>query len=163
MTYGVATQETRKVLCLAKSHANDAYAMGTFHPKHRTPFAHFKKLRRNNRVLEKFYDAKYVDARGGKARKGAELSCGRTNRSESRHSEKNLRIYRERKASKGRRVIRRKHYALRPGDTVVTDSGKYRVNGVQHYGMYVELSDGSSISVKKLKKTIHAGSYACIE
>ena len=163
MTYGVATQESRKILCLAKSHANDAYAMGTFHPKHRTPFVHSKKLRRNRRILEKFYDAKYVDARDNKTRKGAELSCGRTNKSESRHSGKNLRIYRKQKVSKGRRVIRKSHYALRPGDTVTTESGKHRVKGVQHYGIYVALGDGSSISIKKLKKAIHAGGYVCIE
>ena len=133
MTYGVATQEARKVLCLAKSHANDAYAMGMLHPKHRTPFTHFRKLRRNSRVLEKFYDAKYVDTRDGETRKGAELSCGRTNRSESRHLENNLRIYRGQKISKGRRAIRKQHYAVRPGDAVVTESGKHRVKGMQHY------------------------------
>lgn len=66
MTYGAATQEAGKVLCLDKSHANDAYAMGRLHPKHRTPFMHFRKLRRNNRILEKFYDAKYTDARDEK-------------------------------------------------------------------------------------------------
>ena len=159
MTYGAATQEARKVLCLDKSHANDAYAMGRFHPKHRTPFMHFRKLRRNSRILEKFYDAKYTDARDGKKKKGAELSCGRTNRSESRHSEKNLRIYREQKVSNGRRVIRRRHYAIRPGDIVVVDSRKHRAKGVQHNGMYVALDTGKSVSVKKVEKIIHAGGY----
>ena len=159
MTYGAATQEARKVLCLDKSHANDTYAMGRFHPKHRTPFMHFRKLRRNSRILEKFYDAKYTDARDGKKKKGAELSCGRTNRSESRHSEKNLRIYREQKVSNGRRVIRRRHYAIRPGDIVVVDSRKHRAKGVQHNGMYVALDTGKSVSVKKVEKIIHAGGY----
>ena len=159
MTYGAATHEARKVLCLSKSYANDAYAMGRLHPKHRTPFMHFRKLRRNSRILEKFYDAKYTDARDGKKKKGAELSCERTNRSESRHSEKNLRIYRVQKVSKGRRVIRRKHYAIRPGDIVVVDSRKHRAKGVQHNGMYVALDTGKSVSVKKVEKIIHAGGY----
>ena len=159
MTYGAATQESRRVLCLDKSHANDAYAMGRFHPKHRTPFMHFRKLRRNNRILEKFYDAKYVDARDGKKKKGAELSCGRTNRSESRHSEKNLRIYREQKVSKGRRVIRRRHYAIRPGDIVVADSRKHRAKGVHNQGARIALNTGKSISVRKAEKIIHAGGY----
>ena len=159
MTYGVATQEARKILCLAKSHANDAYAMGGFHPKHRTHFAHFKKLRRNSRVLEKFYDAKYVDVRDGKTRKGAELSCGRTNRSESRHSKKNLRIYREQKVSKGRRVIRKSHYALRPGDTVVVDGEKHAVKGVHCNGARILLDSGKSVPIKKLEKIIHTGGY----
>ena len=162
MTYGAATQEARKVLCLDKSHANDAYAMGRFHPKHRTPFMHFRKLRRNSRILEKFYDAKYTDARDGKKKKGAELSCGRTNRSESRHSEKNLRIYREQKVSNGRRVIRRRHYAIRPGDIVVVDSRKHRAKGVQHNGMYVALDTGKSVSVKKVEKNYSCRRiYAC--
>jgi hypothetical protein len=37
--------------------------MGEFHPKHRHQEEHFKKRRRNNRVLSKFYDAKYLDVR----------------------------------------------------------------------------------------------------
>jgi hypothetical protein len=150
-------EEAGKVLCLDKSHANDAYAMGRLHPKHRTPFMQFRKLRCNNRFLEKFYDAKYTDARDGKKKKGSELSCGRTNRSESRHSKKNLRIYRE-KVSKGRRVIRRRHYAIRPGDIVVV-SKKHRAKGVRHNGMYVALDTGKSVSVRKVEKVIHAGGY----
>ena len=159
MTYGVATQESRKILCLAKSHVNDAYAMGTFHPKHRTPFAHFKKLRRNIRILEKFYDVKYVDARDGKTRKGAELSCGRTNRRESRHSEKNLRIYRGQKISKGRRTIRKCHYAVRPGDNVVIDGEKRKAKGIHNKGTRVLLDSGKSVPIKKLEKIIHSGGY----
>ena len=159
MTYGAATQEARKVLCLSKSHANDAYAMGEFHSKHRTPFMRFQKLRRNNRILEKFYDAKYVDARDGKTKKGVELSCGRTNRSEPRHSAKNLRIFRERKVSKGRRVIRRNHYALRSGDTVVIGGEKHRAKGVHNKGAYVVTDAKKSVPVKKVEKIIHAGGY----
>ena len=163
MTYGAATQEARKVLCLDKSHANDAYAMGTFHPKHRTPFMHFQKMRRNNRILERFYDAKYVDARDGETRKGAELSCGRTCRSELRHSEKNLRIYRDRKVSKGRRVIRRSHYALRPGDTVVINGEKHKAKGVHCGGAYVLLYSGKSVPIKKIEKIIHTGGYMSVK
>ena len=159
MTYGAATQEARRVLHLEKSHANDAYAMGEFHPRRRTPFMHFQKLRRNNRILEKFFDAKYVDARDGKTKKGAELSCGRTDRSESRHSEKNLRVFRERKVSKGRRVIRRSHYTLRPGDTVVIGGEKHRAKGVHNKGTYVVTDAKKSVPVKKVEKIIHAGGY----
>ena len=159
MTYGAATHEARRALCLDKSHANDAYAMGRFHPKHRTPFMHFRKLRRNSHILEKFYDAKYTNARDGKKKKGAELSCGRTNRSESKHSEKSLRIYREQKVSKGRRVIRRKHYVIRPGDIVVVDSKKHKAKGVHNQGASIALDTGKSVSVKKVEKIIHAGGY----
>jgi hypothetical protein len=63
---------------LAKTHANDAYAMGEFHPKHRHQEEHFKKRRRNNRVLSKFYDAKYLDVRDHTIKKGDQLGCNRT-------------------------------------------------------------------------------------
>jgi hypothetical protein len=49
-TYGSYTKAHRRELGqLAKTHANDAYAMGEFHPKHRHQEEHFKKRRRNNR------------------------------------------------------------------------------------------------------------------
>ncbi|MED7654807.1 UNVERIFIED_CONTAM: HNH endonuclease, partial [Lacticaseibacillus paracasei] len=41
-----------------------------------------QKLRNNNRVLQKFYDAKYIDSRDGKQKAGKELSSGRTRRSQ---------------------------------------------------------------------------------
>lgn len=57
MAYGAGTKAARKELGVSKSHANDAYCIGDFHPKRRTDTEYFKKRRRNNRVLEKFYDA----------------------------------------------------------------------------------------------------------
>lgn len=53
ITYGAMTKEKRIALQLEKSHNNDAYAMGDFHPVHRCGFRHYQKRRRNNRVLEK--------------------------------------------------------------------------------------------------------------
>ena len=52
-TYGAATKLARKDLKLEKSHVNDAYAMGTMHPSARAEVQHYKKLRRNNRILSK--------------------------------------------------------------------------------------------------------------
>lgn len=80
-TYGYITKQKRIERNISKSHTNDAYAMGDLHPKHKTPFAHVAKKRRNNRVLEKFYDAAYIDIRDGRRKKAAELGCGRTDRS----------------------------------------------------------------------------------
>ena len=137
--------------------------MGRFHPAHRTPFARYRKLRRNSRVLEKFYDAKYVDIRDGKQRTGSELSSGRTNRSELRVSERSLQMYRGQKTRKGRRSIRRSHYPLRPGDTVITKTGKHRVKGVHCHGTRIMLDDGTSVAVRKVRKIIHAGGYVRIE
>ena len=70
MTYGAFTKLKRKELNVKKSHSNDAYCMGEFHPKHRTDFKHYQKLRRNNRILSKFYDAKYIDLRDGTFKSG---------------------------------------------------------------------------------------------
>jgi len=68
MAYGARTNAMRKELGIKKSHANDAYCIGSFHPKHCTDTEYFKKRRRNNRVLEKFYDARYVGLRDGETR-----------------------------------------------------------------------------------------------
>ena len=76
-TYGSMTKTVRKLFCINKTHANDAFVMGSFHPKHRQREAVYEKCRRNDRVLSKFYDAVYTDTRDGKVKKGQELSCGR--------------------------------------------------------------------------------------
>ena len=107
MTYGAMTKLKRKELSVKKTHSNDAYCMGDFHPKRRTDFTHYKKCRRNNRILSKFYDAKYIDIRDGKVKSGQQLSCGRTSRREFRCSDKNERIYLGQKVSKGRVSVRK--------------------------------------------------------
>ena len=72
-------------------------------------------------------------------------------------------MYRGQKTRKGRRSIRRNHYPIRPGDTVITETGRHRVKGVHSYGTCVMLDDGSSIAVSKVRKIIHAGGYVRIE
>ena len=79
------------------------------------------QARRNNRKLQTFVDAKYIDLRtiddeGNKKAKtasGQELSSGRRTRNKNL-SGPNLRIYRGKKVRKGKRRIRRKRYSLRP-------------------------------------------------
>ena len=51
-TNGAATRLAREALRVKKTHSNDAYCMGEFHPKHRTHFRHLKKARRHNGILE---------------------------------------------------------------------------------------------------------------
>ena len=154
-TYGAKTKLSRKELHIPKTHANDAYAMGQFHPKHRTKEEHFVKCRRNNRVLSLFYDAKYIDVRDEQKKSGKDLSCNRTNRREPRNSDKNERIYRGQKVSKGRFSIRRKHYSIRPGDFILFENKKRIVKGVQSNGTYVKLESGKSISIDKTKVVFH--------
>jgi hypothetical protein len=46
-TYGAMTKEKRIALHLEKSHNNDAFAMGSFHPADRCAFEHYEKVNRN--------------------------------------------------------------------------------------------------------------------
>ena len=73
ITYGAVTKRERISRRMEKSHANDAYCMGKYRPKHKAKFTHFRKHRKNDRRLQKFYDAKYVDSRTGKTVKAAAL------------------------------------------------------------------------------------------
>ena len=140
ITFGSITKRTRNDRNILKTHANDAYCMGEYHPKHRAHSVTYQKRRRNNRVLEKFYDSKFVDIRDGSIKTGKELSCNRTNRREPRNSSKNERIYRGLRKSNGRRSIRRRRYELRPGDIILFKNKKYQVIGVQNNGDYTKLN-----------------------
>ena len=160
LSYGAATKVARSELSLGKSHANDAYAMGDFHPAQRAETEHYVKRRRNNRILEKFYDAKYIDVRDGSKKSGAQLGCQRTNRREPRMSEKNLRAYHGKKVSAGRRSIRKTRYAIQPGDILLYKGEKVLAKGCHCYGQRVIL-DGTakSVSTKKCKVTSHCGGW----
>ena len=136
-TYGAMTRTKRHELGLSKTHANDAYSMGQFHPAHRAGEKRYRKVRRNNRILEKFYDAKYVDIRDGSIKSGSELSSGRTNRKIPRNNPGNERGYRGAKVSKGRRSIRRKRYGIRPGDILCIKGKRIVCGGVNNEGKNV--------------------------
>lgn len=161
-TYGAATKLARTELNIKKTHSNDAYCMGEFHPKHRSNFKHYKKCRRNNRVLSRFYDAKYRDLRDGSVKTGSQLSCGRTNRKISRHTELDERIYRGYKISKGRVSTRKQHYSLRPGDKVLFEGQKYFAVGIQSNGTSVKLANGKTCSLKKVRVLQHCNAWAAV-
>ena len=82
-----------------------------------TDIIHREKHHRNNRSLEKFYDAKYYSNVDGKVYSGKELSSGRTNRKQPR-TYNSKRSERGCKKSKGRRSIRRQHYQFQPHDKI---------------------------------------------
>ena len=162
MTYGSATKAARHAFCIAKTHANDAFVMGSFYPKHRHREEVFQKRRRNNRILERFYDAKYVDIRDGKKKSGQELSCGRSRRGEGRDAAKNMRIFRGEKVSKGRRSIRRRRYSIRPGTVLLYEGTKTRAKGVHCNGTQVLLDTGKSVSVRKVTIVSFPGAWELI-
>lgn len=161
ITFGSITKRKRLQRKLLKSHVNDAYCIGEFLPRHRAPTAYYIKKRRNNRILSKFYDAKFVDIRTGEIKSGSSLSCGRTNRSESRCSDKNERIYRGPKVSNGRVAVRKQRYSLRPNDVVLYNGKKDVAIGIQNLGKYVKLKNiNKVVSVKKVKTLYHIGGWA---
>lgn len=162
ITYGAATKRARLDLGLEKTHCNDAFAMGSFHPVIRADQRTMQKKRRNNRILSKFYDAKYMDSRDGKTKKGAELFNGRISRNHNKDSE-NLHPYRAKKLSKGRVSTRKKRYSLQPGDLVVYHGVNYHVTGAHCNGTRVILKElAKSVSTTKLQPVYHTGGWLTI-
>ena len=128
ITYGARTKIAREDLNLEKSHVNDAYCIGKFRPKHRTGQIHIQKVRRNDRILQKFYDAEYIDGRDGKKKKGKDLTNGRINRNHKKDSE-NLHRYRAQKIRKGYFTVRRSRTELKPGSVVRYNGEILEVHG----------------------------------
>ena len=158
ITYGVATKEARSSLKLEKSHINDAYSMGNYHPDDRVKSMYYKKKRRNNRILTKFYDAKYIDSRTGKKVSGKDLYNGRIKRNHKLDSE-NLHKYRGQKISKGRVSTRTKRYFIQPGDTVLYQGKQYISKGCQNLGRYIKLDNSKVVSVENIKLIKISGGY----
>ena len=152
LTNGVLTKRTRKDRNIPKSHANDAYCMGYFYPKHRSFTIFYKKKRRNNRILSKFYDAKYIDIRDGSTKSGQQLSSNRTDRSIPRNNPYNERLFRGCKVKRGYYSIRKKRYPLQPHDTVQYNNKKYKVKGIQNKGDYIALTTNEKSLVVKTTK-----------
>lgn len=128
ITYGAKTKVSRRERNLEKSHINDAYCIGEFRPPHRTKPVHVKKVRRNDRILQKFYDAKYIDSRDGEEKKGSKLTNGRISRNHKKDSE-NLHKYRSKKVEKGFFTIRRGRTPLKPGSFVRYNNEVLEVHG----------------------------------
>jgi 5-methylcytosine-specific restriction endonuclease McrA len=136
--YGFETKSKRIELNMEKSHHNDAFVIAGGRTQTRAAPIHLHQTRRNNRNLQKFYDAQYLDIRNGEKASGQALSSGRRTRNKELAGE-NLRIYRGHKLSAGRRQIRRKRYAYQPGDLVRYEKRIYRVKGVHCYGERIML------------------------
>jgi hypothetical protein len=98
-----------------------------------------EQIRRNNRSLQKFYDAQYIDVRTGKKVSGQKLNSGRRKRNKNLNGE-NLRKYRGQKVSAGRVSIRRRRYPYQRKDLVLYEGEKYAVKGMQNYGAYIKLA-----------------------
>lgn len=158
ITYGAATKESRIGLGLEKSHTNDAFSMGVCHPSERAEESIFQKVRRNNRILSRFYDSKYIDSRDGSKKSGAQLFNGRINRNHKKDSE-NLHKYRAQKVSKGRTPTRTRRYPFQPGDEVLYKGKVVRIAGAQHYGEYLAVKGQKAIKAKDVRIYKYAGGW----
>lgn len=149
-TYGHITKSNRIALNLDKTHYNDAFVIAGGTNQKRIEPIFYKQIKRNNRSLERFYDAKYIDIRTNKKVSGQELFSGRRIRNTNLNSA-NLRIYRGEKVSKGRRTIRAKRHFYQPNDLVRYDKRVYTVKGTHCKGSRVILKEtGKSIKVEGL-------------
>ena len=158
ITYGAETKERRRILSISKSHVNDAFVMGSFHPKHRCRPVIFQKKRRNNRILEKFYDARYIDSRDGSKKSGQQLFNGRTNRNHNTDTE-NLHKYRKEKISSGKRSIRRQRYPIQPHDIVRYHGRDAESSGCHCHGTRL-LIHGASVAINKVCLRKYSGGFA---
>lgn len=157
-TFGYLTKSKRIDLQLDKTHYNDAYCISDKQPKKRCTPIFLQEKRKNNRCLEKFYDAKYIDARTGKKATGKELFNGRTTRNKNLNGE-NLHQYRQQKISKGRVSIRRQRYTYQPHDLVLWHNRTFKVVGTQNQGAYVSIKNDDFkkvVSTKQLQSFKYA-------
>lgn len=152
ITYGYITRTVRVSLGIEKTHHDDAFCIAGVVTDNRADRTYmYKQHRRNNRSLETFKDAKYVDARDGSTKTGKELSSGRTRRNKNL-SAKNLRPYRQQKTRKGVRSVRRSHYQYQPNDLVKKDGRTYPVVGVHSYGKQIKYRDGDEVRSTTITK-----------
>lgn len=145
-TYGYDTKSKRIAQKLEKTHYNDAFCIAGGNIQSRVEPLNYEQIKRNNRSLEKFYDAKVIDIRTKEKVSGQDLFNGRRTRNKNLNSD-NLRKYRGEKISKGQRRIRTKRYFYQPGDLVKYEGKTYTVKGTQNNGAYVALKE-----VKKVPK-----------
>lgn len=175
-TFGYITKERRLnasdegIDKTEKTHHNDAFFIaGGLHQERIDGEVDVKFLRRNNRSLETFRDAKYIDSRDGKIKSGQQLSSQRTTRSKENAPE-NLRKFRlsiiemgkRKEITKGKRSIRTSRYEIQKG-TVVKLEKDYNnfkagqiitLGGTQNKGTYacVLNNDGTIMKEENSKK-----------
>lgn len=144
-TYGYQTKSKRIQEEIEKTHSNDAFVIAGGTKEHlRSHCFQVVQVRRNNRSLRKFYDAKYIDFRTGKKESGSTLFNGRTTRNKEKNGQ-DLHVYRMQKVSKGYYSYRTKRYPFQPKDLVLLDGKQFLVVGSQNKGAYVKLQNHKKV------------------
>jgi hypothetical protein len=148
-TYGYITKNNRIKNNMEKSHYNDAFVIAGGSLQKRSEPIQCIQSRRNNRSLERFYDAKIIDVRTGEKVSAATLHSGRRTRNKEKNGE-NLRLYRGQKISKGQRRIRTQRYFYQPNDLVRFEGKICRVIGTMNKGKSVKLDNKKNPNPKKV-------------
>ena len=140
-TYGYITKNHRIENKIEKTHYNDAFCIAKGITQVRNiEIYNVEQVRRNNRSLERFYDAKYIDLRTDEKVSDGDLNSGRRTRNKNLSIE-NLHQYRGEKLSKGQRRIRKVRYFYQPNDLVKYEGKIYSVKGTQNGGAYIRLNE----------------------
>jgi hypothetical protein len=160
-TYGYLTKSKRIEEGIEKTHANDAFLIAGGNKNIIRSETHIiKQVRRNNRSLRKFYDAKYLDSRTDEIVSGQELFNGRRTRNKNANDE-NLHKYRKQKLKKGRYSYRKKRYPFQPNDLVWFNNELKFVVGTQNEGAYVKLKDLKKVPKVSALKLLKSGKGFC--
>lgn len=130
ISYGYITSLNRKKNNLPKFHYVDAACIKKFTYKTLTKNVYLIEQKRcNDRCMSTFWDAKYIDSRDGKEKKGSELSYKRlpsatSKRTTQKENIENDRIYRQKKTKKGEFRFICNSRCLKAGDLIRINTGK---------------------------------------
>jgi hypothetical protein len=134
LAYGYETKINRRLIGLPKFHYTDAVCLKEWKNISLTKFIYIVDQKRcNDRKMESFFDAKYIDIRDGKTKSGTELCYTRLDNASSwrttcKNEVDNLRQYREKKITKGRKQRECHFYCLKPGDLIFINLGNHKGN-----------------------------------
>mgnify|MGYP002559996410 FL=1 len=134
IAYGYETKINRRNANLPKFHYTDAACIGSWKNITLTKSIYIVDQKRcNDRKMESFFDAKYIDSRDGRIKSGTELCYTRNQNSSSKRTTNqdeivNYRQYRKDKVSKGRRQKECHSYCLKSGDLIYIRHGTHRGN-----------------------------------
>lgn len=136
--FGYITKTNRIEAGLPKTHFNDALNIHNIPEVNLCKYVYIVNQKRcNDRCMESFHDAQYIDARDGKKKSGSELALNRQTRSQDPHKVQNDRIYRQEKISKGERRTKNKHHPIKAGDIIEIDGQKYKMGKTNARGQQV--------------------------
>ena len=163
-TYGYITKVKRVELGLEKTHSNDAFVIAGGSTQLRVLPITYKQVRRNNRSLETWCDAKYIDTRTGEKVPANQLNCGRRTRNKNKNGE-NLKKYRGPKIDKGKRRIRRQRYFYQPNDLVKYQGKIYTIksnSGSTKQVLFMEADKCRSAMVANISPYRFSKGFNCL-